>query len=63
VWATLLLLGVPLWRHVDLLPIVSQSPAQQQACAGGAVESKEDSAVVRVIDARLHRGQGAIRAR
>jgi hypothetical protein len=62
VWATLLLLGVPLWRHVDLLPIVSQSPGQQQACTDGAAESKEDSAVVRVIDARLNRGQGAIGA-
>jgi hypothetical protein len=62
VWATLLLLGVPLWRHVDLLPIVSQSPDQQQARAGGAAESKEDSAVVRVIDARMSPGQGATRA-
>ncbi|MGF2075434.1 hypothetical protein, partial [Enterococcus casseliflavus] len=49
VWATLLLLGVPLWRHVDVLPIVTQSSDQQQARAGGASESKEDSAVARVI--------------
>src|SRR5688572_9520175 len=25
-WASLLLLGVPIWRHVDLLPIVARAP-------------------------------------
>lgn len=48
-WASLLVLGVPLWRHVDLLPIVAQAgdgPLQQ-----GAAERAEDFAVARVLDA------------
>jgi hypothetical protein len=54
-WTYLLILGLPLWRHVDLLPIVDptgqddERPAEVPATAG----VDEERAVARVL-----RGQG-----
>jgi hypothetical protein len=57
-WASLLLLGVPIWRHVDLLPIVTQAPGVDQAENSGALELKEDFALVRMLDGGLAGAQG-----
>jgi hypothetical protein len=52
-WTYLLILGLPLWRHVDLLPIVDSAsresgPATDAAAAG----VDEERAVARVLQAR-----------
>jgi hypothetical protein len=52
-WTYLLILGLPLWRHVDLLPIVDsarhQDEPRAEPAAGGA---DEERAVARVLQAR-----------
>lgn len=47
-WTSLLLLGVPLWRHVDLLPIVA-GRHDDDACE--PAPGPEEAAVARVIEA------------
>jgi len=51
-WTYLLLLGLPLWKHVDLLPIVDTAAQETDAAVDGADETGEDSAVTDVLDAR-----------
>jgi hypothetical protein len=54
-WTYLLILGLPLWRHVDLLPIVDSAsnedehPTDAAAAAAGA---DEERAVARVLQAQ-----------
>lgn len=57
-WASLLVLGVPVWRHVDLLPIVEQAGDGLLQHAQPA-EGAEDFAVARVLDSAAGRGAGA----
>ena len=52
VLASLLLLGVPIWRHVDLLPVVDQAdPERLEAAAGEPADGQEDGALAQVRDA------------
>ena len=52
VLASLLLLGVPIWRHVDLLPVVDQAdPERLEAAAGEPADGQEDGALAQVLDA------------
>ena len=48
-WASLLVLGVPIWRHVDLLPVVSHATDAESAPARDAGETREDAAVDHVL--------------
>lgn len=50
-WTYLLLLGLPLWRHVDLLPIVD-SAGGSAAGASDAADADEERAVARVLQGR-----------
>lgn len=43
-WASLLLLGLPLWRHVDLLAIVARAPSDR-----GTQPPVEDESLARVL--------------
>ena len=43
-WASLLLLGLPLWRHVDLLAIVARAPSDP-----GTQPPAEDESLARVL--------------
>ena len=47
-WASLLVLGVPIWRHVDLLAIVAQSG---DASAEAVRDTSDDKALAQVLDA------------
>jgi hypothetical protein len=60
-WTYLLILGLPLWRHVDLLPIVdSASSAEEHAVADiAAAEADEERAVANVLQAQGLPGTGA----
>ena len=50
-WTYLLILGLPLWRHVDLLPIVD-SPDGPAGGSPGAADADDERAVARVIMGR-----------
>jgi hypothetical protein len=47
-WASLLLLGLPLWRHVDLLAIVARAPLD--AAEDAVPPTPEDERVARLLD-------------
>jgi len=47
-WASLLLLGLPLWRHVDLLAIVARAPPD--AADDAVPPTPEDERVARILD-------------
>jgi len=52
-WTYLLILGLPLWRHVDLLPIVdkaSDEAAHPTDAAGAGAD--EERAIARVLQAQ-----------
>lgn len=49
-WASLLLLGVPIWRHVDLLPVLSQATDAGEVQRSAASEGQEDAALANVLD-------------
>jgi hypothetical protein len=49
-WTSLLVLGLPLWRHVDLLPIVASAPDNEAETAEAAPSTPEEVAVARVLD-------------
>jgi len=51
-WTYLLLLGLPLWKHVDLLPIVDAAAQEGDTGADAADDVDEDSAVTDVLVAR-----------
>jgi hypothetical protein len=50
-WAGLLMLGVPIWRHVDLLPVLDHAGDVEEADRATASEVREDSALALVLDA------------
>ena len=49
-WASLLLLGLPIWRHVDLLAIAQRAPDLEAAEPQARPVSSEDEPVARVLD-------------
>jgi hypothetical protein len=53
-WTSLLILGLPLWRHVDLLPIVDRA-ADAPVTRSPKREATEEQAVADMLDAK--RGQ------
>jgi len=61
-WTYLLILGLPLWQHVDLLPIVDKA-TDDEAATGDAPDPDVERAVTHVLDAQRPRrgdagGQG-----
>jgi len=50
-WGSLLILGLPLWRHVDLLPIVERTGDAATATLTGASDLREEMALNAVLDA------------
>jgi len=55
-WTYLLILGLPLWQHVDLLPIVDRAADDDGATGGPAPDSDVERAVNRVLDTRDSQG-------
>lgn len=55
-WASLLMLGVPIWRHVDLLPVVSNVCDAQRNKPPEVAERHEDVALAGILDAGRGRG-------
>ncbi|HEU5284218.1 MAG TPA: hypothetical protein VFU53_10420 [Burkholderiales bacterium] len=55
-WTSLLILGLPLWRHVDLLPIVDRA-ADVPVTRSPKREATEEQAVADMLDAK--RGRSA----
>ena len=51
-WTYLLLLGLPLWRHVDLLPIVATAAHDADTGVDTVDDAGDDTAVTDVLDAR-----------
>jgi hypothetical protein len=51
-WTSLLILGLPIWRHVDLLPIVDAASDDQSATNLAAQDADEERAVARVLQAQ-----------
>jgi hypothetical protein len=49
-WASLLLLGLPIWRHVDLLAIVARTPDDEAGERQTPFNPSEDEPVSRVLD-------------
>jgi hypothetical protein len=49
-WTSLLVLGVPIWRHVDLLPVVDGRRSPDATPEGGARDLDEESAVAHLLD-------------
>lgn len=49
-WASLLLLGLPIWRHVDLLAIVSHMPDDEARERQAPSNPTEDGPISRVLD-------------
>jgi hypothetical protein len=49
-WTYLLILGLPLWQHVDLLPIVDRADDDEDGT--DAPDMDEERAVTRVLAAR-----------
>jgi hypothetical protein len=47
-WASLLVLGVPIWRHVDLLPVLSNAGEADRETGS---EAQEDAALAHVLEA------------
>lgn len=50
VWTSLLILGLPLWRHVDLLPIIDHTQDDEDAPPPAAVDAAEERAVADMLD-------------
>jgi len=51
-WTYLLILGLPLWQHVDLLPIVDQVTEDVGLTADTAPDADTERAVTRVLEMR-----------
>ena len=49
-WASLLLLGLPIWRHVDLLAIAARAPYDEAGGRQARPNPSEDESVARVLD-------------
>jgi hypothetical protein len=58
-WTYLLILGLPFWQHVDLLPIVDAATADGSATGDPERDADEERAVSRVLDTRSASGDGA----
>ncbi len=55
-WTYLLILGLPLWQHVDLLPIVDRAADDDGATGDPVADADAERAVTRVLDPRDSRG-------
>jgi hypothetical protein len=51
-WSYLLILGLPLWQHVDLLPIVDAATDDEGATGEAAPDADEERAVTHMLDAQ-----------
>lgn len=49
-WTYLLILGLPLWQHVDLLPIVDAAASDEGADGEAAPDADDERAVTHVLD-------------
>lgn len=49
-WTYLLILGLPLWQHVDLLPIVDTAASDESATSPSARDADDEQAVTNVFD-------------
>jgi hypothetical protein len=56
----LLILGLPLWQHVDLLPIVDTAASDESATGSSAPDADDEQAVTNVLDPQS-RGRGGSR--
>jgi hypothetical protein len=54
-WTYLLILGLPLWQHVDLLPIVDTAASDDGATGQSTSDADDDLAVTNVLDAQGRR--------
>jgi hypothetical protein len=50
-WASLLILGLPIWRHVDLLPIVDAATDDEGATDAAVLDGDEER-VAHVLQAQ-----------
>jgi hypothetical protein len=59
-WTYLLILGLPLWQHVDLLPIVDAAAGDDAARDDAASDADDERAVTHALDpqSRGHAGPG-----
>lgn len=53
-WTSLLILGLPLWRHVDLLPIVDGATAADPIGAAGARAAQAEAELAPVLGRTPH---------
>ena len=58
-WTYLLILGLPFWQHVDLLPIVDAATDDAGPTGDAAPDADEERAVTQVLDARGPQRDGA----
>jgi len=57
-WTYLLVLGLPLWQHVDLLPIVDTAAGDDAASDDPASDADDERAVTHVLDPKGHGRSG-----
>jgi hypothetical protein len=62
-WTSLLILGLPIWRHVDLLPIVDAASDDESARGAAPPDAGEERAVARVLEAQAPQRTGAAERR
>jgi hypothetical protein len=58
-WTYLLILGLPLWQHVDLLPIVDTAASDESATGPSARDADDEQAVTNVLDPRGRERSGS----
>jgi hypothetical protein len=58
IWTSLLILGIPLWRHVDLLPIVDRATDPAPASVAPKRDASEEQAVAAMLDTQRRRRRG-----
>ena len=57
-WTYLLILGLPLWQHVDLLPIVDTAAGDDAASDDSTSDADDERAVTHVLDPQGHGRSG-----
>jgi hypothetical protein len=57
-WTSLLILGLPLWRHVDLLPIVDRASDDAPVSVPPRRDPSEEQAVAAMLDAQRPQRSG-----